>query len=139
MAFLIIGIALSRSAELSIKIWQFPVPVSITGIVAFSTTVLISPAPPRGISKSTYLLSFINCLAISLSVFSIRFIASSVMPSFFKTSFITFTSAILELMQSLPPLKMMAFPVLKVRANPSTVTLGLDSYIKPITPIGTRF
>ena len=30
-----------------------PAPVSITGTVAFSTTLRINPAPPRGISRST--------------------------------------------------------------------------------------
>ena len=88
--------ALFKSADSSINIWQLPVPVSITGIVAFSTTVFISPAPPLGISKSTYLLRRMNCFATSRSVSSIRFTASSVMPDFLSASFMTFIRAILE-------------------------------------------
>ena len=45
--------AFSRSAAASTYTWQLPTPVSITGTVDSSTTVLISDAPPRGISTST--------------------------------------------------------------------------------------
>ena len=45
--------AFSRSAASSTYTWQLPTPVSITGTVDSSTTVLISDAPPRGISTST--------------------------------------------------------------------------------------
>ena len=61
------------------------------------------------------------------SVFSIRIMASSVIPLDARDSLITFTRAIFELIQSLPPRSITALPVLKVRANASTVTLGLDS------------
>ena len=53
-ALKIMSIAISKSALSSTKIWQLPVPVSITGIRLFSTTLRISPAPPLGISTSTY-------------------------------------------------------------------------------------
>ena len=45
----------------------------------------------------------------------------------------------MELIASLPPRKITLFPVLKQRPNASAVTLGLDSYIIPITPKGTLF
>ena len=45
--------AISKSADSSTKMWQFPAPVSITGTVAFSVTKEIRPGPPRGISTST--------------------------------------------------------------------------------------
>ena len=38
-AFSIISTAIFRSADSSTKTWQFPVPVSITGTVAFCTTL----------------------------------------------------------------------------------------------------
>ena len=44
--------AMSKSASRSMYTWQMPVPVSITGTRAFSTTARISPAPPRGMSRS---------------------------------------------------------------------------------------
>ncbi len=40
---------------------------------------------------------------------------------------------------SLPPLKITAFPDLKHKVATSEVTFGLDSYITPITPIGTVY
>lgn len=51
-ALYIMFAAISISALSSTKTWQLPTPVSITGTFAFSTTALIRPAPPRGMSKS---------------------------------------------------------------------------------------
>ena len=51
-AFITIFTAISKSALSSTYVWQFPVPVSITGTVLFNTTDWISPAPPLGISTS---------------------------------------------------------------------------------------
>ena len=45
--------AISRSAAASTYTWQMPVPVWIQGTRAFSTQERMSPAPPRGISRST--------------------------------------------------------------------------------------
>src|SRR5260363_179189 len=42
------------SALTSMTRWQLPVPVWMTGTLAPVTTALMSPAPPRGMSKSTY-------------------------------------------------------------------------------------
>ena len=65
--------------------WQFPVPVSITGIVLFSTTLLIRPAPPLGINTSTYSFNFINLAVTSRSVFSIKITAFSFIFFSFKS------------------------------------------------------
>ena len=54
-------------------------------------------------------------------------------------SLITLTMALLELIASLPPFKITVLPDLKQSENASSVTFGLDSYIIPITPIGTLF
>ena len=51
-AFSIMSIAMSISADSSTNMWQFPVPVSITGTVAFLTTKLISLPLPLGIIRS---------------------------------------------------------------------------------------
>ena len=37
----------------STKMWQMPVPVWMQGTLAFSTQARMSPAPPRGMSRST--------------------------------------------------------------------------------------
>ena len=50
--------------------------VSMTGIVLFSTTARIRPAPPRGIRTSTYRFSFMNAAVVSLEVSSMRSRAS---------------------------------------------------------------
>ena len=123
LAFNIISIAISKST----KIWQFPVPVSMTGIVAWFTTALISPAPPLGISTSTYSFIFIKAAAVSLDVSSIKAITCSGSPSFTSALRIVSTIAILEWIASLPPFKITTFPVLKQRANASAVTFGLAS------------
>ena len=47
--------------------------------------------------------------------------------------------ALLEFIASLPPLSITAFPLFKQSPAASQVTFGLDSYIIPITPIGTLF
>ncbi len=44
---------------------------------------------------------------------------------------------ILELIASLPPLRIIALPAFNASPVLSAVTLGLDSYIIPITPNGT--
>ena len=64
---------------------------------------------------------------------------SGSIPSPFNTSVITFTIAILELTESLPPLNMQALADLKQSPKASAVTLGLDSYIIATTPNGTVF
>ena len=53
LALITMGSAISKSADSSTKIWQFPAPVSITGTVEFSVTKVMRPAPPRGMITST--------------------------------------------------------------------------------------
>ena len=47
-------------------------------------------------------------------------------------------SAVLEWIASLPPRRMTTFPAFRQRVAASTVTLGRDSKIMPMTPSGTR-
>ena len=103
------------------------------------TTFLIRPAPPLGIITSTYSFICISSSTCFLSVSVIYDITSGLMPSFFNTSAITLTMAILEFNESLPPLNMQALADLKHSPKASAVTLGLDSYIMAITPNGTVF
>ena len=65
--------AMSRSASASTYTWQMPVPVSTQGTVAFSTQERISPAPPRGISRSTSPVAVISSRALSRLVSWTRF------------------------------------------------------------------
>ena len=53
LALITMPSAISKSADSSTKMWQFPAPVSITGTVALSATKEIRPGPPRGMSTST--------------------------------------------------------------------------------------
>ena len=53
LAFSMMSSALFRSAVSSTYTWQMPVPVWMQGTLAFCTQARISPAPPRGISRST--------------------------------------------------------------------------------------
>ena len=52
LAFSTMFSAMFRSADFSTYTWQMPVPVAMQGTVAVLTQALISPAPPRGISRS---------------------------------------------------------------------------------------
>ena len=99
----------------------------------------MSPAPPLGISTSTYLSRCMSSLADSLPVSSTRLMQSSGSPALTRASLMSLTAHILDLMASLPPLSMHTFPDLRQRAAASTVTLGLASYMMPMTPRGTLF
>ena len=94
--------------------------------MAFSTTLRIRPAPPRGIRTSIYLFCFISSAALSLSVLSIR-----VSTSFGSTSETAarseFIMAVFDFMASLPPFNITAFPVLIHNAAASAVTFGRAS------------
>ena len=136
-AFIIISLAISKSQSSSTYIWQLPTPVSITGTVAFFTTVCISPAPPLGIKTSIYSFNFIISNAVSLLVSSTNWTENSGNPASFIALANIFTIALLEFIASLPPLSITAFPVFKHSPAASHVTFGLASYIIPITPIAT--
>ena len=81
LALKIMSRAIFWSAEASTYTWQLPVPVSMTGMVLFSTTVFISPAPPLGMSTSMYLFRRISSLVVSLLVSSISWTESSGRPA----------------------------------------------------------
>ena len=117
--------------------WQLPVPVSITGTVAFSTTLLMSPAPPRGMSTSRYWFIFIIFVALSRLVSSQSITASGEISVSERAFFITSTRHLLEFIASLPPRRSTLLPLLRHKTAASTVTLGRASYMMPITPIGT--
>ena len=86
---------------------------------------------------STYSFIFISSFTYFLSVSEINITASSHTPALISVSLIISTSFILELMESLPPRSITAFPDLNVSPKASTVTFGRDSYIIAITPSGT--
>ena len=64
LAFSMMFSAMSRSADASTYTWQMPVPVWMQGTLAFSVQARISPAPPRGISRSTSPTAVIRSLAL---------------------------------------------------------------------------
>ena len=138
-AFITILTAMSRSALLSTYVWQFPVPVSITGTVLFCTTDCISPAPPLGISTSIYPLSLIISVAVSLLVSSTICTQSFGSPICSRAFLNIFTIVVFELNASFPPLSIVALPAFRHKPKASAVTFGLASNIIPITPIGTLF
>ena len=105
--------------------------------MALFTTACIRPAPPLGISTSIYSFNLIISVATSLLVSSTNCNEYSGSPASFIPSTKALTIAILEFIASLPPLNITALPVFKHKPAASQVTLGLASYIIPITPIGT--
>ena len=107
--------------------WQFPVPVSITGTVDFSTTVLIRFAPPLGISTSMYSRIVISFSAKALSVEGTTCMMSLFSPVSSSAERRAFPIAMFEFMASEPPLRIMAFPDFMHSPDASEVTSGLDS------------
>ena len=106
---------------------QAETPVSMTGTVLFSTTILISPAPPRGIKTSIDSFNRIISCVTARSVDGISCTAVSGMLHCASARCRLFSIARLEKIASLPPFKITAFPALKHRPNASAVTLGRDS------------
>ena len=74
-------LAISGSAVSWTYTWQLPTPVSITGTLAFSTTLLMSPAPPRGMSTSIIPCRPISSSAASWSVDAIDWMQPSGRPA----------------------------------------------------------
>ena len=107
--------------------WHPPTPVWMTGTRAFSTTLRISPAPPRGMSTSRYSVRPISSLALSRLVSATRATQSRGSPASSRASRMTATMAELEWKASFPPRRMTALPDLRQRAAASTVTLGRAS------------
>ena len=101
-----------------------PVPVWIQGTVAFSTQARISPAPPRGISKSTRPSAVINSLALAWEVSDSRLTAHSGRRALRRPARRASTMAWQLAQASRPQRKMQALPALIARAAASLVTLG---------------
>ena len=93
----------------------------------FSTTVLIKFLPPLGISTSTYLFNFINCIVFSFDVSSINVMQLLFTLSSFSLFFMISVIFIFVFIASDPPFKTTTFPVLKHSANASVVTFGRAS------------
>ena len=107
--------------------WQIPVPVSNTGTAALSTQARMSPAPPRGISRSTSPRAAISSLAEAREVSSTSWRASWGRPAADKPSFSAAVMAAAERWASLPQRRTQADPAFNARAAASLVTLGRDS------------
>ena len=104
--------------------WQMPVPVSSTGTVALSTQARMSPAPPRGMSRSTRPRACISWLALSRLVSSTSCRASRGRPARSMPCFRADTMALADRWASFPPRSTQADPAFRARAAASEVTLG---------------
>ena len=124
LAFSMISTAMFRSAALSTYTWQMPVPVWIQGTVAFSTQARISPAPPRGISRSTRPFAVISSLAEAWVVSSIRLTALSGRPTRARPQRRALTMAWQLAQASRPQRSTQALPAFRASAAASEVTLG---------------
>ena len=102
----------------------------MTGTRLAAVTARISPSPPRGMHRSTYSVRASNSVTASRSDVVTSWIASegkrspnAVLPApASKPAISRF-----EFMASLPPRRIVAFPVLKHSDAASDVTLGRDS------------
>ena len=119
--------AISASAEASRNTWQTPASCLMTGIREVSTTLRISPWPPRGMIRSTLRSSRSSQSIASRSVTGTMPMASSGMPVSRAASRSSPASARLARIASEPPRRITAFPALRQSAAASTVTLGRDS------------
>ena len=104
--------------------WQMPVPVSMTGTVALSTQARISPAPPRGISRSTSPEAVISSRADCREISSTRPRAFWGSPAAASPCRRALTMAAAERWASLPHRRTQAEPAFSASAAASDVTLG---------------
>ncbi len=118
--------------------WQLPTPVSMTGTVDSSTTVRISPAPPRGMMRSTMPRSRSSALTESWSTPGTRLTTSAGSPTLSAALRRTAISAVLLWYAEPLPRSSATLPLLRQSPAASTVTLGRASYTIPTTPNGTR-
>ena len=118
--------------------WHTPSPVRMTGTLASFATARISPAPPRGISTSTYPSRCISSFAVSWLVSCTREMQSSGSPTEARAWRISSATHRLDRMASLPPRRMHTLPDFRHSAAASTVTLGRASKMMAMTPRGTR-
>ena len=124
LAFSMMSSAWVWSAESSTKTWQMPVPVWMQGTLAFSTQARMSPAPPRGMSRSTKPTAVISALAEAWVVSSMRETAASGRPFSFRPRRRASTMAWAERQASRPQRRTQTLPLLMARAAASLVTLG---------------
>ena len=101
-----------------------PVPVWMQGTRAFSTQERMSPAPPRGISRSTSPTARISSLALCRVVSCTRLTASRGSPACASPSRRASTMALADRNASLPPRSTQTFPLFSASAAASEVTLG---------------
>ena len=119
--------AMSRSASASTYTWQLPTPVSMTGTVDCSTTAWISPAPPRGMTRSTSPRACMRCWADDRSSAAICWMASAGSPAPAIASRMTAMIAALEWAADDEPRSSTALPDLRQIPAASAVTLGRPS------------
>ena len=101
-----------------------PVPVSMQGTAAFSTQARMSPAPPRGISRSTSPRACMISLALWWVVSSTMFTMSASPPAAVMPVFSAATMARQERYASFPLRSIQTLPLLTASAAASEVTLG---------------
>jgi hypothetical protein len=104
-----------------------PTPVSITGTVDSSTTVLIRDAPPRGISTSTRPRARISSLTESRVLASSNWIEPAGRPLSATALRSTETIAALELIAEPDPRSSTALPDFRQMPAASAVTFGRPS------------
>ena len=105
---------------------------------AVETTFSINPLPPRGMIRSMQSSILAMQSTLDRSVNGISWMLCAGSPSFSPPDCNAAAKARFESIASEPPRRIVAFPVLKQRDAASEVTLGRDSKMIPITPIGTR-
>ena len=101
-----------------------PVPVWMTGTVACSTQARMSPAPPRGMSRSTRPLACISSVDEARVVSSTSTTLSPGSPACSRPACRAETMAAADWWASLPQRSTQADPALRARAAASEVTLG---------------
>ena len=107
--------------------WQLPVPVSMVGTVAFSTTALINPAPPRGITTSTSPRARMRWVTLDRSSDGSNCTASAGRPAAVRVWRRIRTSSALELAADDEPRSSATLPDFSAMPKASTVTFGRAS------------
>ena len=101
-----------------------PVPVSMQGTVADSTHARMSPAPPRGMSRSTRPEAVISSCALWRVGSETRFTNVSGRPASRSPSCMAATMAAAERYASLPPRSTQTLPLFMASTAASEVTFG---------------
>ncbi|CAB4751627.1 unannotated protein [freshwater metagenome] len=119
--------ALSISASLSTYTWQLPTPVSITGTVELSTTLLMSDSPPRGMRTSTRPRAVMRYFTDSWVSPGTIWMASAGSPDATRESRMMPVRASLLDAAEEDPRRSAALPLFRHRPAASTVTFGRAS------------